>query len=256
MEKKKMTIFAVLIAILIVAALLASFGLTLLSGGTPAVTLPGLSKKDAAGTDAPSDEASEGNYIRVDVTPKTVQSVIATLARAESYYRVVTIDTLAGSKMEEASISCWVTKGYSAARMQARGKVRHSITGNGTLYIWYDGDRTWYEGPLGALSADIVQRIPTYEDVLKIDQKNITDAGYQMLKGVSCIYVEVADRDLGYAERYWISVDSGLLICAETRKENKIVWRMISYDVEIPMPADAPFVLPDGTDVRAAAPGT
>lgn len=256
MEKKKMTMFAVLIAVLIVGAMLFSFGLTRLSGGTPAVRLPQITEGDTPGQNSasPGGATAGGNYLRVEVTPETVQGVIATLTRSESYSRVVNVETLLeGSKIGETSVSCWVTRGYTAARMRVGGKVRHSITGNGKLYVWYEGDGTWYEGALGGLSPDILQRIPTYEDVLKVDKGDIEGAGYQMLEGVPCIYVEVAEDELGYTEAYWISVESGLLVCSETRKGGKVVWRMSSFGVEIPMPSNAPFVLPDGTDVRASA---
>ena len=58
---------------------------------------------------------------------------------------------------------------------------------------------------------------------------------------------------LGYGERYWISVDSGLLVCAETRLEDQLVYRMTAYGVERPLPAEADFQLPDGTVLHQRA---
>ena len=44
-----------------------------------------------------------------------------------------------------------------------------------------------------------------------------------------------------------MSVDSGLLVCAETVAEEQVVYRMSSYAVERPVPENTRFALPDGT---------
>ena len=75
----------------------------------------------------------------------------------------------------------------------------------------------------------------------------IAATGYEEQGGLSCIYVETAADDLGYRQRYWISVDSGLLVCSETLDGEQTVYRMSSYAVERPVPAGTQFALPDGT---------
>ena len=48
--------------------------------------------------------------------------------------------------------------------------------------------------------------------------------------------------------QYWVSVDSGLLVSAETLEEGTVVYRMTAYaPVQSPCPTDAQFQLPDGT---------
>ena len=54
--------------------------------------------------------------------------------------------------------------------------------------------------------------------------------------------------ELGYTERYWISVDSGLLVAAETEKDGEVVYAMTARDVVSPLDeTQGIFVLPDGT---------
>lgn len=75
----------------------------------------------------------------------------------------------------------------------------------------------------------------------------IAATGYEEQGGLSCICVETAADELGYRQRYWISVDSGLLVCSETLEGEQTVYRMSSYAVERPVPAGTQFALPDGT---------
>ena len=61
-----------------------------------------------------------------------------------------------------------------------------------------------------------------------------------------------AVTELGYRERYWISVDSGLLAAAETEKDGQVVYAMPSRDVVSPLDElQGIFTLPDGTVLHA-----
>ena len=56
--------------------------------------------------------------------------------------------------------------------------MENSIVGEGQLWLWYDQDNRVYAGPAEGMSADLIQRLPTYEDVLALDRDSIMDAGY------------------------------------------------------------------------------
>ena len=112
------------------------------------------------------------------------------------------------------------------------------------------GDRTALSGPADGHSADREgQRIPTYEDVLELEQDAIAAAGYEEKGGLACIYVETGEDALGYVEKYWAPVDSGLLVCAEQWKGKKPTYRMTSYAVSTDRTLFGltEFALPDGT---------
>ena len=47
-----------------------------------------------------------------------------------------------------------------------------------------------------------------------------------MVSDVRCIYVETAEDEWGYAQRYWVSVDTGLLVVAERLQKGETVYRM------------------------------
>ena len=102
-----------------------------------------------------------------------------------------------------------------------------------------------FRSPADERSSDLAQHIPTYETVLALDPDEILSAGYESRGELSCILVEVQH---GRArQRFWISVDNGLLVSAESEEDGEIVYRMTAYaPVQSPCPSDASFALPDG----------
>jgi len=240
------TRFAVLIAVVLVVAVFGSFGFTLLSAQPPQITLPNLLPDSSTGNASlpTGDEA-----LRVDVTTKTVQAVIASLDRASSYYRQMSVQTNWPGGSGTTAVSTWVDDEYTFVRSTpSTGSTRYFLSTKDTVYYWYADSSTWLTAPAGSLSADLTQRIPTYEDVLALDPEVISDAGYGAYGDYPCIYVETRLDDLGYLERYWIGVDSGLLIAAQTVKEDEVVYSVSATSpIQIPCPTDSVFTLPNGT---------
>ena len=216
MERKKRNLMVVLIAAVIVVAILASFGLRLFVPDTAKIVLP-----TPAASASPGLEPGTGSgLVRVDVTPETVQTVIGqTLTRPESYFREVTIEDFWGDGEQSSTTArVWVDGGWTMTESaMADGAIRHTIVGEGQFWLWYDGDRTPVTGPADDRSADLEgQRIPTYEDVLSLDTADIAAAGYEERGGLACVWTQTAPDALGYVETYWVAVDSGLLVSAET----------------------------------------
>ena len=183
MEGKNRTLFVVLIAIVIVAAVFSSFGLNLFAPGTPEISLPDPSAgpvESPGGEDQPDDT---GRYVRVDVTPQTVQDVIRTMVplQPESYYRTITVGTARGDGTLGETVSrVWVDHGWTKVESTwPNGVVEYTVVGGGRGYRWFEGDRTWNEWDVGDRDANLAQRIPTYEDVLGLDAKSITAPGYE-----------------------------------------------------------------------------
>lgn len=246
MEEKSRTRFAVLIALILVAAVVYSFTINLF-GDTPPVGLASGGNPSGSSTDVGPEPGDAP--IQIDVTPETVQSVIASLSRYRSYSRIIQVEYLNGGTVEGTlSAQVSVDGGWTRVDLATRSGVEHTIVGEETRYRWYNSDETYAAAPADEAAGDLAQRLPTYEDVLALDKKRITAADYEARGGVSCIYVEVAENELGYLERYWVSVESGLLVSAETVKGDEVVYRMTAYQVDSPLVnAGASFTLPDGT---------
>ena len=181
------------------------------------------------------------------VTPETVQSVVATLSRPDSYYRELTVETLWSGGSYSSTVQYWEDAGWSHIRQTlASGAVRHDLVGTETAYYWYEGSSTWNSFPADERSADLSQHIPTYETVLELDAASITGTGYELKGTFPSVFVEVQGED-GALERYWISTDNGLLVAAEREVDGTLVYRMTAYgQIQTPCPATASFALPDG----------
>ena len=118
--------------------------------------------------------------------------------------------------------------------------------GEGKLRLWYAGDRAWQEVDAGDDTADLAQRIPTYEDVLELDTEQISAASYEEKNEAYCIFVEVK-RSQDVLDRYWIDTDTGLLCAAETYEEDTKVYEMTETQLRAPLEDGIVFSLPDGT---------
>ena len=245
MNSKSKTRIAVLVSVIILAAVFASFGYSVLFTRTPSITLPDTQPGGGGHTSG----SGEAPLVQVDVTRHTVQAVIAQLQRPDSYYRQLTVETFWSSGSSATQVQTWVDGGYTYVRaVLPSGQIRCSLAAGEDVYYWYEGSSEWLTAPQGALSADLTQRIPTYEDVLELPLRDISDAGSGLQGEEYCVYAETTADEFGYLERYWVSVDSGLLVRAETVQDGQVVYSMSSAGpLQTPCPGDVAFQLPDGT---------
>lgn len=192
---------------------------------------------------------------RVEIRPSTVQSAIEILARPSVYTRTITLERYwsGGSGMRvitAAAADGWLRLDIT----EEDGQFRHVISNEDTVYVWYGGSRKYFSGA-DAISQDAEQGILTYEDILALPVESIAAADYRALEGVECIYVETAADEAGYVERYWVSVDSGLLAAAERECGGEIIYRMAALTVSYEGIDAEDFTLPDGTVLYEPAAG-
>ena len=250
MDSKNRLAIAIAITCLIVVAMFASFGRSLFLVNIPSVSLAHLDE-DTSNTDGSSTQGQDDQFWQVDVTLETVQSIVASLSRPESYYRELTVDTLWNGGSHSTSVQFWQDHGWSHTRqVLPSGAVRHDIIGDEITYYWYEGSESYCSFPADQYSADLTQHIPTYEDVLDLDTDTIVQAGYERRDVWPCVYLQVQVSDT-VVERYWISTDTGLLVSAEREQSGQLVYRMTAYtQVQTPCPATASFALPNGTQLH------
>lgn len=182
----------------------------------------------------------------IKVTPDTCQAAVATLARPETYRRTVTVEQIWSGGSGTYEITMAVIGPWTRTdRTMPDGRVRHTITGPESVYIWYNNERTVYTAPVGEITADNELPIPTYEEILTLDPEQITAADYRAVSNVNCIYVESQEED--YTLRYWVSVETGLLAAAEKLQGEETVYRMAALALDQTEPTEEDFTLPDGT---------
>ncbi len=242
MRKRRFSLFGIAFTVLIV--LVIAFLLRLTMHRPPAVTLPETGDEQNAGDVV---RESGGTAIRrVEVTPETVQRVIERLARPENYSRTVTLERFWTGGGGQTSATVSVMDGWTRVdAAENGGEERHVITGEGKSWIWYGTDERFFTGA-AAISADEEQGIPTYEDVLRLNTAYIKTADYCIFNGVNCIYVETAPADSDYSERWWVSVESGLLIAAERWEGEALVYRLTALEADLGGVDEQAFRLPNG----------
>lgn len=237
MDQKKRTLLVIAIAITVLAAVFVSIVLPALTNRVPTVTL--------ADVNQPS-QGAEKDFLPVEVTPETVQNVVASLSRPDSYFRALQVSLYWTGGSASDKVEIWADAGYVRTAVTSGSTTQYRLVGEGKLRLWYAGDRTWQEADAQEGSADLAQRIPTYEDILDLDPQAITDAGYESKNGKDCIFVEVKQTG-GSLDRYWIETATGLLCAAETYEGEKKVYEMTQTQFTAPLEAGVTFSLPDGT---------
>ena len=234
MEPKKRLLVTLAVVALIAGAMLVSFGRNLVALNTPHVVL--------ADTSGSGSDTSDGS-----LSPSN-----ATLDRSDSYYRELTVESFWTGGSSSTAVQVWCDGDWCHVRQALpSGAVRHDLTGGGKLYYWYDGSQQYQTAPADGLSADLAQHIPTYETVLQLRQSAIVAADYRQLEGLSCIYVEVRLDDPQRTERYWIGLDSGLLVQAEAEETGTLTYHLSALSpITTAYNAAAAFSLPDGTSLH------
>ena len=250
MTQNKRRWFALVIVVVILLAVFASFAINHLLRQAPSITLPDISPSTE--TNAPGQNngpTDENGFLQVDVTSETVQEVIRTLSRPDSYRRSITIEFYWEEESSDlTSLIVWQDGVYSRVEVSPpTGLIQYNLISPDHFYRWYSGSSSYTVLPLDTKNMDLAQRIPTYEDVLEVERNTITDAGYVLKENIPCIYMEAIPSE-NRVQRYWISIQSGLLVGAELLESGQLVYAMSSYlPPETPCPTDADFSLPDGT---------
>ncbi len=247
MESKNRLLIAFSITALILVAIFTSFGRNLFNLNTPSVTLPTFTDS----THNVTDDGIHGNFQRVEVTPKTVQNVIASLQQPTSYYRQVSTTLYWEEGASSTTAEIWHHQGVSHVKKYLpNGLVRHDIMDSTHTYFWYDGQDSHLIAPLTHNSLDLSQQIPTYQTILSLPQDDIIQANYQYKEGVSCIFVKVVTAPLFYTQHYWVQVTNGFLVAAETYDQDVLLYKMEGFSpVVTPVPSTATFTLPNGDTI-------
>ncbi len=242
MKKRRVSLLGVAFVTLILSVL--AFLLRLTIHRPPKVVLPQTEGVQGGG-DVIRDEGRNA-IRRVEVKPETVQRVIERLERPANYSRTITIERFWTGGGAKTTAAVFVADGWTRVDLSEEGgETRHVITGNGQSWVWYGfGERVFHGA--AAFTPDEEQSVPTYEDILRISTDAIAAADYQAFDATNCIYVETAPDAAGYVERYWVSVDSGLLVAAERMADDMLVYRMTGIEILIDSTDAQAFRLPDG----------
>ena len=209
----------------------------------PPVTLP---PTTATETPLPgvAETPSPEQIVRVDAD--TVQTVLGTLRRSDSYSRTLTVNRVWSNGGSVSSVSVWVRGENQRAVIREGGSSaeKNLLLKNGEIWIWYSDAPEVYHGPAGAGDADAYQTMTRYEDVLTLPKNSIVDAGYLDYEGEQCIYVRYVDGPLAYDHCCYISIATGLLMAELTYDGETLIYYMTSSKPELSTPGEKLFEPP------------
>ncbi len=236
---------------IIAAALITSFGRNFFYLNIPSLVLPDVSTSSDALLSEADWQGDQDSLLPVTVTVDSVQSVVASLRRSDSYFQEISVELFWEGGSSLTQVSVWHNGSWVATQQTLpSGLVRNDLVGEDTRYYWYGGSTKWLSAPADEYSADLSQHIPTYEDVVNLDSDAILTACYETFDDTPAIYVETA-TDAGL-QRFWVSTQTGLLVSAEVEEQGTLIYRMTADgELQIPCPTAEPFALPDGTTTSA-----
>lgn len=241
MKKRSIIFYILIVAVIGVIAFL----LIRLAPGAATDTPPVVLATPAV-TDPTADSSVGGGGVQtVEVTPETVQAVIACLSRAESYSRTMTVETFWSGGSDSREVQVWVHGGSTKITVDQDGSpTKHVLIKDGERWIWYSDSTQVYHGAAGDSDADEYQSLLTYEDILKLDVSRILEAGYDDYEGEGCVFVRYVQGELGYESLCRISMDAGLPVSWETYDGETLIYRMSSSPIELSTPDDGVFAEP------------
>ena len=183
---------------------------------------------------------------QVEVNPDTVQAVISTLNRPDSYSRTLQVFQFWDGGGRTAEIRVWVRSGTVRLNIVGAEREINYLLDGDVLTLWYGSDMShrYTYNKADARLGDSLQRIPTYEDILSLDPTSIRDAGCTCTEsGKWRILVSTVDPDFNYLDIYYVSLDTGLLVGAEQWDGDTLIYRMTAGEADLSAPSDQLFLL-------------
>ncbi len=246
---KKNTLRVAAAAGVLTAGILVSFYWSSGQSSAPDIILPESETADI-GVDIQREQYNGRVVSEVEIDKDSVQRVIATLKRPEQYVYEGT-----GTYYYEGGQSAVTVRGAvrgdltKVVQSLPGNTYKHMILTGAEIYIWSSGSLSFYRGAAGETSRDDLSLVPTYEDVLNVDQQDVLEGGFEEYEGVSCIYAECLNSLTGYRDRYYISAANGLLVGAESYDGDMLVYRAVITPDDSQQVEDDWFLLPSGTVV-------
>jgi hypothetical protein len=254
MNKEKITVLAVMAAVVLTAAIFMVIFISAAAGNNaPPINLPPIPDNggpSAGGSISDPDVSGETDML-IDITPDNFKTVLEKLRRPDGYSADAEIELFWSDGQSGLIRRGWFLGGFSRWQyFDGAGKpTENYIIGNGTTYIWEEGSDSYVSSPDAGITPDDVGQIPTYEDILSADEKDVLSASYEDIDGEPCVKTVIGESNNGLVRNYWVSIDKGILWRFEMTESEKPVYRMsvLPESFSGSEPDKSVFLLPDGS---------
>ncbi len=195
--------------------------------------------------------AENPDYVRLEVNRGNVKSVVEALNRPKSYYVESKCELFYDDKSAPFLRRRWVKEGVSRVDvLNSYGNLTMSlILNNENAYYWYAGSARYVTLPKGEFKPENEQMMMDYTDLLALPDDSIQSAYLVRYEGEMCIYAE-AKKGSGNTEKYWISVNDGLLRLGQVLEGDKVVVSVSALAINTDVQTDDHFTLPDKTVIK------
>jgi len=244
---------AAIAAVLIMAAalLLSMFDFSFLEGEAEAhIVLPGKEDADLS-VESEIHAANLAVLEAVTVDRTNIKKLIGAMQRPESYHVVVGTTLYHSGGQMTTGADGYVSEGRYKTVIYDMGGALHSLIYGEDVYIWNQSSTGVYTGKAGSFSGDDSLWIPTYEKVLALEDAAILSADYALYGDYYCLVVETRDPLSGNRILYYISVEHGLLVGAQSFEEENLVYALTAEVLPLTEDPNVVFRLPDGTIIGA-----
>lgn len=222
-------------------------------GELPDIVLPPVSPGPAesslypsGGAPSVSPDAFTTPMIRLEIDRTNVQDILAGLDRPSAYTSVWQVEYIWPGGSSKTERRMFVRDGYTKIeKYDAQNNLtQHQIDGPEHTFIWSPG------GPhstyaRGGINAEDEAALAAYETIGTLEPEEILFAEYLVWDDVPCAYIESQQNSSFYVECWWVSLESGLLIRAEKKRDGEVKYRCRLQSYEITSPGDEYFRLPN-----------
>lgn len=209
------------------------------------IVLPG-ENADNVGVDIDSYSSNLDYLEKVEVDKSNIKLIIEALQRPETYHISANSTIYYSGGQSSMAAEGYIYGSTSRTIVYGDGTRQNCLIDGEIVYIWPEGLATYYSGKKGDFSEDDYIYIPTYEKILSFEDDAILNADYSLYNDRYCLYVEVYEELSGYRSLYYISVENGLLIGAQSFEGEELVYSLSCDVLDMPESFGDIFTLPDG----------
>ncbi len=180
----------------------------------------------------------------ITLSPESAARAIASLTRPDRYREEVTVEQFFSGGSTRSQFSCACRREWMRIdRPLSDGRTLSRLSNGETEWVWTNEGGYAHSGPASSFPLDLELGIPVYETLSDLSADEIAEAEMRSMNSETCFYVLTAPDDRGESLACWVGVDSGLLLAAERRRGEEILYRMaVSEHGE---PEDEDFELPE-----------
>lgn len=231
MKKRIIAVIIAIVVIVLAAALLLWYRA---ASETSAEDTSVIDEKDEVIYDSLSAVNSQKEYHFSSITAENAIDAIKMIQTSDMFYAVFTAEVFSGDNSVSTRSKVW--KNGVKYRTETQGSVnKTSVCDGEKIKITNDESATFQIYPVGegfTFSEDI--GVADIKYILENAQNDIISVRFARTAGIqtggNIIYAEFYDKETEYREEFYISIDYGILLSAQTFMGDELIYRLTTNE--------------------------